>query len=457
MSVAVGVTDAEGAPLLAAYSSTFTTRDGAWKTIDAAAGSFTRVSDALPSSATGNALLAWGLDSGDGCPATAGWFRLAAPVGKAMAFDSSDSDCNEMTAGGNAAGIGAVGWLIPDSSAGALAQRFRGGAWLAKNAYLSKDIFLTMPRVAVSPTGMVTFLAHDAGGGTTAWRTDTSGNWVATGDSLSSDEATSAASIAFDSAGNGMAVWAATTSAKLTEMLYSKYTIASAKWSKASVIPDSVAKAHVATDHAPSLFMTSDGAAMVVWAQTSFDDLGDHILASLYSPLSGWAADAVGLTAYGWVAADGAPAAGFDGHAFVAAWIARPTETDESVCGAANCTYVARYDLKGGAWGSAAALQTKTDDQAAAKMPRLGHDGRGNGMLVWAKASGVGASTLVYQRYVAGKWSAITSVPGGTVADKNFGTTALPFSMNDSGMAALAWGNYEASGLISTIRFASFY
>src|SRR5882724_3865153 len=69
VSVAVAVTDADGAALVSPYSATFTTRDGAWTAIDAVKGSLAALSDSLPISADGNALLAWTLFAGGAdCP-----------------------------------------------------------------------------------------------------------------------------------------------------------------------------------------------------------------------------------------------------------------------------------------------------------------------------------------------------------------------------------------------------
>jgi Bacterial Ig-like domain len=459
VSVTTGVTDAAGAASLSPYSSTFATRDGAWKTIDAVTGSLDNLSDSLPISATGNTLLAWTVLAGAGCPASAAWFRHGAPNGATQAFDPNQTDCSAVTAGGNAAGVGAVAWLVPDLTGGDLVQQFRGGAWQAKNTSVSSDSTYGMYRVGVSATGMVTLIGQTGAGGTTAWHTDVSGKWAAKADTLSSDKAFSRASIAFDASGNGLAVWLAETATHQTEILSSRYTTASGKWSAASAIPDSTAASlnSYALDHAPSIAMTPDGDAMAVWIQGA-SDVGDHVNTSIFSRVSGWAADAFAIAPYLTGTGSDAPGVTYDGQAFVLAWVARPMDEKPGVCGDVVCTYTDRYDLKSAKWGSAAAQQTVETDAAMPRMPGLVSDGRGHLMLVWETKGKVSDTyAQVYQRFVGGKWSAIAVVPDGIVESVDLSTQPPALSMNASGMAALSWGNRASNNLVTTIRLASFY
>jgi Bacterial Ig-like domain len=455
VSVASTVADVDGVAMLAPFTSTFTTRDGAWKTIDAVADDVTAFANALPISEAGNVLLAWHGSVGAKCPASAQLFRFAAGVGTAKAFDANDTVCSDVAAAGNAAGVGAVLWRVPGASAGELAQQLRKGAWQATNAVVSNASPWGLPALAVSPTGMVTAIVHKTGGGSTAFRTDAAGKWVATGDNLSADVATSPASIAFDASGNGLAVWAALTVGNLPEMLYSRYLTASGKWGPASVVPDQAAK-YALSDYAPTLAMTPDGDAMAVWMQVQ-TDVGTQVNTSLFSRISGWQSSPYSLQSY-LAGFDEAPGLAYDGEAFTAAWVDKPFDAGVDLCGKNNCTWFARYDLQRATWGVSDVQQKGAADVAAPKMPRLVSDGRGNSLLVWAKPAATANNfTLVYQRYTNGKWGAITPLPGGSVADKAFAQHPLPLSMNASGMAALAWGNYDSSGLIPGIRLASFF
>jgi len=153
-----------------------------------------------------------------------------------------------------------------------------------------------------------------------------------------------------------------------------------------------------------------------------------------------------------------APAIAFDGQGFVVAWVGQ-WENTSAICLNAYCTYTSRYDLELAKWGAIDTRQTAAADIAAAKMPLLASDRRGNLMLVWAKPVSSDTFTLAYQRRMGGKWSAIAAIPGGTIAGKNFltGGVRSPLSMNASGVAAISWGNYDSAGLITTIRLASFH
>jgi hypothetical protein len=457
ISVSTAVTDVDGAALLSPFESTFTTRDGAWTTaVNGATGSLTDLSDTLPISATGNTLLAWGVVTGAGCPATAAWFRHGTPNGAAKPFDTTDKDCQGVTAGGNAAGVAAVAWSVPNLAAGVLANQFRSGVWQAKNAIVSSSTNYGMFRAAVSPTGIVTVIGQNAAGGSTAWRTDAAGKWADQFDALSPDKALSPASVAFNAKGDGMAVWSAQNSGGVAEILFSQFENAKGTWGTAAVIPDGYPAANAGTvDHAPGIAFSDDGDAVAVWIQ-SLGEPGEQINTSVYSHVTNkWAAVTKPLMLHLSDTSDDAPSVAYDGQAFVTAWVGKPINAAAGLCGTEICTFTDRYDVKAAKWGTVATQQVQSPDLAAAKTPRLASDGRGNVMLVWAQPSAVNVYTLVYQRYQAGKWSDIAVLPGGSVTDPNF-AHPLALSMNASGMAAVSWGNYN-NGIAYAFRVTNFY
>ena len=450
VSVTTDVTDDDGAHLLEAFSSKFSIRDGVWHTaIDAVNDLPGSLSDALPMRASGEVLLAWAGSNGVYCPATARWFLRGVavpPMAKAFACSATSNDANGVSSGANDAGIGAVVWNVPDSQNGNYVGQFRGGQWQATAPIVSKDYNASRFRLAVAPTGVVTLFESSIG--TTAWRSDADGAWPANGDPVSTLEAEGSPSVAFDSKGDGLAVWAAKDqSTGFERIVASHYTTTSGKWAPAIDLPGSVAtfKSADVQRGAPAVAFTPDGDALVLWVKATI------LMASHFSKQS-WSdpetvSGALTVNSLQWP-----PGLAFDGKDFVAAWTAKDVK---------QYTYTARYDLKAG-WSTYEQRQAAAaDGTSMVRMPRLASEGRGDLMLVWAMGTAPNF-TLKYQRYAAGAWSTIQNLPGGSVTNNSFEFEDLtPLSANASGLAAIAWANRATTGtntgLITTIRLASFH
>jgi|GEM_PF-1867082 len=451
VSVTTEVTDEEGAPLLSEYTSEFSTRDGAWTTIDAAKGSFYALSDGLPISSKGDVLVAWAGSNGLNCPITARWF----PKGGAATtnvFDlSPPSDCDYLSSSGNGVDIASVVWKIPGSEHGTYVEEYRDGAWQETPSLVSKDTNDHDLRVAVAPTGATTLFQH----GTTwsqMWTTNPAGDWPARGDLVSETGALGPASVAYDADGNALALWHAREKplSGNERIVVSRFDKATRKWSSASDLRGSVAADPLTTGYlrgSPVVAMDDKGGAMALWVDAS---ASGKLMASRYSKATGWdapesisGAPAVNLTTE-------APALVFDGEGFAAAWTAQE--------GIEYYTFTARHDAAQG-WSAPVRQQvTVAGEKSALKMPRLVSDHRGNSLLVFATAA-ASSYSLAYQRYGRGAWETLKSVPGGMIANKNFessGSAVLALSINDSGMAALSWGNYDDDNRISVIRLSTF-
>lgn len=455
--VTTGVEDAAGASLLSEYTSEFSTRDGTWKTVDAATGSFYGLSNGLPISSQGDVLIAWAGSTKNNsplnCPITAQWFRKGVATPTKAVFDVAPmSDCDYLSSAGNAAGVASIVWKIPGSAGGTYVGQYRDGAWQPNLSPVSKDTNNHDLRVAVAPNGVVTWFEHGTDGSKT-WMTDAAGTWPTTGNVVSTTGADGAMSVAYDADGNGLALWRAT--AKIgsgnERIVASRLDAATRKWSMASDLPGSVAASPPTISNLrgiPVVAVDDEGDAMALWVDASATG---KLMASRYSQAGGWDAPEsisgvpiVKLTSE-------APALVFDGEAFMAAWVAEE--------GGKYYTFTARQDAAKG-WGAPVRQQmTAADGTSAHKMPRLVSDRRGNSLLVFAKGAAP-TYTLAYRRYARGGWEVLKWVPEGTVANKFFednGSAVLALSMNDSGLAALSWGNYDDDQRISVIRLASFF
>jgi hypothetical protein len=449
VNVGVGVKDKDGTPLLEKASSAFTIRDGAWTTIDAVKDRISTLAPSMPMAADGSSLLAWSGTVGSNCPVSARWFASGAPTAPAKSFPvGTQADCNGVTAGGNASGVAAVVWNEPDSAYGSDVVQYRDGAWQATPTLVSKDPNSYHFTVAASPSGVLTFFEQSIE--SKAWTTNDAGHWPTSGDVLGTYQSQSRTSVAFDSKGNGLAVFSAQNGdTKLERIVSSRFSVNQQKWATAVDLPGSVAATSSVDVQrgVPVVALDNKGDGLALWVNASS---GSKLFASRFEQTSGWQAPEPVSGALIVETLHEPPALVFDGEAYVAAWTAQE--------GGMRYTYTARYGLTTG-WESYQKQQTAAGDGTSARrMPRLTSDGRGNLMLVYAKGASP-AYSLMYQRFSNGTWGTITLLPGGAITDPNFDSgDVLPMSGNGSGRSALAWaGAFDASNHISVIRLASFY
>jgi hypothetical protein len=250
--------------------------------------------------------------------------------------------------------------------------------------------------------------------------------------------------VAFDSNGNGLALWRAIDDYGLPQIFASRLTQPAGTWSAATTLPPTVGAPGDTQLGIPAVAFDATGRAIAIW----FDKKSSVIRASRYQPASGWDTPLAISGAETVTILDEAPALVFDGSDFVAAW------TAES--GGKLYTYTARYAASSG-WDVPQRRQTvAADGFSASHMPRVGSDGRGNLLLVWAKGTAPNFS-LVYQRFTGGMWRGIQEIDGAGIKSPTFESSqALPFAVNPNGLGVVAWGNYDATTL-TAVRLASFF
>lgn len=456
VSAGTAIRDEAGAELLEEFSSTFTIRDGEWKTITAVDGPLVRISHVLPMTNTGEAWLAWGGKGITRCPASIQPFRAGKEAAGLKSFGFlQDQECHDLVAAGNADGVLALAWTEHDNQGGSYTQQRRAGSWAATNERIAQEGQAPRPDLSpldllVAPNGTVTFFAHSHEG-SKAWRADANGDWQSPGDPLSEHWATEAhASSAIDGDGNGLAVWRAKDEKGdgRERILASRYT-AGARWAEAVDLPGSVTAGSATSVQrgTPALAFDGSGNALALWV----DGNSTQLMASFFSSEGDWleaetVSDDLSVSLL-W----SPPALVFDGTDWVAAWTAVNAQ-DRWL------TYTARYKATTG-WSDPEPQQGIDDELAAKRMPRLVADRRGNLMLVWAIGTEPDLKQ-VYQRYTHGSWGAITELPSGDIHFQSFEAdypVNLPISITDNGLIALAWGQRGEDGLLTEARLASFY
>lgn len=227
----------------------------------------------------------------------------------------------------------------------------------------------------------------------------------------------------------------------------SRYEIAGKKWLPAQALPGG--KSYLEPS-GPGLALDDSGDGFVVWEEQ--DDDINHLKAMSFSKAGGFGATPAnieGTESRGGFAGDIQLV--FDGQTFVAAWTAKAQlESPEAApCGTSLCVYSARLDRATSRW-KINPHSTAADLRSAGSAPSLATDRNGALMLVWHATGGGSTGSVVYQRYLDGRWATPQPLPSG----ENGGPTSI--GMNASGMVAVAWGVVDSNRKIKTLRLASF-
>lgn len=454
VTITTAVTDAEGAPLLDEHASTFTTRDGAWSTVDAASGHIYIFPEVLPIAGNGDVLVSWVPQSTPGvyCPVSARWFNRGEGLGSTT-FTQQEGivECREIASGANAQGVAAVAWT--ERFEQQYVQQYRAGEWPATvgpavSSYSNANGGSTSSyAVGVAPSGAVSFLQHRSPSGTYVRRTNANGSWVGAWVDIAEDHAgRSVPRIAFDGEGNGFAAWRAETagSAGVDEALVARYTAADG-WEQAIPLPGSVADSENLNQErgAPAIAVDDAGGAMALWLREDVGTGTGSMVSSRFTAAGGWEAPVVVSGTLALANMPEAPGLVFDGERYMGAFTA-----------ADGIVYSAAYEIEAGNWTS---YEPRSGDGALKRMPGLGVDAHGNLLLTWLQSGAQPPGALFFARYDAraGEWSDAQAIAGGTVKGSSGMPTAPAVAAN--GQAALMWVDQDTQGQPAKIRLASFY
>lgn len=455
VSVSTAVTDTEGAPLLESFTSSLAVRDGAWTVTPVVAEPIAFLSDSLPVTAAGDALLSWvTLTSAEHvCPTKAQWFRAGESLGMATSLTSEGAkSCSLPHASVGGSGDGLVLWHeLFGASWGAMAARFEAGTWSPKTPVSGTKV----PGSAVSAVGSDAVSHHleanPAEPAVYAFVTDTSGTWSSAPFTLSEESATQP-QLAVSKGGRAVAAWSAVDSATSRQkIVFASYAPDKHAWGKGAPVPGSQA-AGTGVGFArsrPAVALSDQGDAMVLWVAEQ------KVMASRLSAGSAQWSEPVSLSGNLLVLSTGlAPALVFDGKTFIAAWT--------TVAGNTRDVNVARYDVSSESWGAYQTLGDKSS-AIAQRMPQLGSDAHQNLFLVWPtalKGTSISAFRINAQRFVAsvGTWGPPEDVARETDPGLMEGGSPLPFGMNRGGVAAFASGTADTvNGGYSDLKVATFH
>lgn len=424
VSVSTAVTDRGGAALGQAFSSSFTTRDGAWDVTDTPfvgdPNNWGLYSEAfLAVDGRGNALVVWPeYDANTGQYAFWGrWHRATTGWQDGVQLSTGEINGFSPRAGvaANESGDAVVVWSEYDSMTSqyqVMARRFTGGAWSAAPEPIQGDLMITQgiytgPQVKMSGDRIVVWWVYTYQSGSYYYdylysqSTTVDGGWDPSPQyvgSTSSTENINAGTLALDSAGNGMLVYTLNSAAGYS-LYFAKHVGATQAWEQAAPIPN----ATNVTYDAPAVALDEAGAAMVAWRNGG---TGNDLTASRYTKAKGFAMPAT-LDEL-----DTAPQLSYsnpiatDGTNFFISWV--------QTVGSTGNVYGARYDTAGGAWSAATLLSD--GDTGVNYASSTVADPHGNGMAIWLQGDAVYTNNMYDYSAVEFKYARFSAAEGDWLA-----------------------------------------
>jgi hypothetical protein len=437
--LADSISAVEGWSMEDEYSWIFRVREGVWHETDLSAGKITAISPNVGLDAMGTVFISWIVRSQSGyCPTTARRLPLLGTPDPAVPLTALTTDCRTPRTSAVGNGLAAVAW---EEDTGTRVAQFRDGTW--QNAELLTEPYSTgFTDVAILPSGAVHLVSRSPSG-MVARHAAANGEWSTETKLLTADRPRSTPALAFDGAGNGLAVWRSRDVNSYEMIMTSSYSAAGG-WSDATKLTGSVAPEKTETHYrgAPDLAINELGEAVSIWVRGS--DLGAELYANHF--VDGQWQEPVALSSErGGFTFQEAPALAAVGEDFVAAW-------NQAVAGVNN-TYTARFDAETRQWSPPELRSAGIN--GLNRMPRLGADEHRNLLLMWPRPTAAPHTfEYVQARYVhaTATWQQpvvaiptqivdkLIDLPAPNYAVPNY-EVSLPFAMNVSGIAAVAWAS----------------
>ena len=412
VNVSTAAKDTSGTALGAAFSSTFTVRDGVW----------TKAETALPTPAGGGAfdyISVPSIATDGGKRAVYAWAQYSGTTGTTLdvyesvynelkgwttptKVNTNASGCSRPVVSMNSSGSFVVGWYEYDATNSYTIQARRNiaGVWDATSTRMDTATTpVPTPQeisVAITEKGDAHVLwssyTYDSmtlsdSYGAYARHADPTGKWDAplfyltfptVGSGLSTP------SVSFDAAGNGFAAYTlATGTPAKTNLVMMRYLSGTNKWGVSSV-------GAAAGDYPayPATVATNPaGDATATWVQYTSATTTYDLYASHYS--KAWSAPVLISTAKTFFSSNAKTVAPivWTGSSFIAAW--------SQSGGSSQNAWVSEYKT---AWGAPAIV---SDGNHSTSVPALASDGRGNAILLWTQNSDAATKAPVYPTDVA--------------------------------------------------------
>lgn len=449
VKVASSVTDLDGATMLDDFSSGFWVRDGAWTmAVPLDTAKPYRAGRRVPIDAAGNVLTTF-VRQGS-YPDQRAFSRFYHPGIGLSTFVEHTSDVGPqsvtITAALNESGVGAVMWRQSGQYGyGTYSRTYHDRQW--SEIPYPRSFEGNCVATGVSPTDEV----HFCYGMLARYLTRCPLEGACTrGDLTPGETMEDIPPIAFDPAGNAVAVWRREGTAQATAqgpggVLAANYSAETQHWTEALAIQNAY-QAETSAGGEPNVAIAPDGTALATWVEQGPLDPESTVtvpprvlLASYFTPELGWA-DALPLSLDLGDIGYFAPGIAFDGTGFVVAWTALES-------GSAR-VYTRRFN--GDDW-EPSVRRDPAGSYPRKVMPQLASDASGDLVLSWLEGTNLAAEhRIAYRRCNAGAWSSTAYIEelvvNAQVEDWNQ-DPAVQLGIGPTGVAALLWEQRNGTSL----------
>jgi hypothetical protein len=300
------------------------------------------------------------------------------------------------------------------------------GSWDTPQLLESNDLASTLsPQIAVDSSGNAIAVWQQSDGNNESIYanryTASTFSW-GTAELIESDNTGQAveAQIAFDSAGNAIAVWRQSVGAN-SNIYSNRYTLATG-WGGAEL----VATGDAGDATRPQIAIDSNGNAIAVWRELSALGAKDSIYANRYTASTdSWGTEALLENSDDGHASDPQIAIDDDGNG-VAVWYQRDSANLRHI-------YTNRY-TPGAGWGTEERIESSDDGHS--QYPQIAIDGEGNVIAVWSQQIDINNVLLYANRYTAntGSWGT-----EGLIGNGNGNAFQARIAIDGDGNAMAVW------------------
>jgi len=400
--VTTDITDAEGTPMAADYSSSFTVRDGAWREellVENAQGAINRLLVSPVIDANGNALMIWGqAKSGQTVGSVFGrYFSPDQGFGKPFEIDTTDVACDDLSVGMNAAGQAIVAWTEKRGTGEEVwARRISAGTLdgpASRVAVAPVNVSGTVSAVSATDEAHVLWSFNDSATGGTkqnilANHAKPAEAWLSTPEILYNYvESLSTPAVAFDDDGNGFVFFAFDSdSSDPPGRLYARrYLVANGQWRSGTVIGGSD---RVRQYYAPDVVTDANGGARALFAASDENGVEDVKVVTFTKAGGFGAAQVIDVLD---ISPNSSPKISSNGSRFLAAWY-------QSV----SLTTNAYSSLSDGGAFAAPQLRSSGDFPVGYYGNAVtGLDRRGNGLVLFEQGNAASSVDIVFGRLSA--------------------------------------------------------
>lgn len=465
LGVGTGVTDTTGNHLAAAFSSSFSTRDGAWQTESSMASVYTKLDNTSANAAMdaqGNALVVWAEADGN---VYGRWYDSSQDTwGAITPLETRSGLAGNPRVAVAANGDAVVIFSVSTSPPELWARRYVNGAWEAAEQSLLKGDAATSfhysgARVHFQNGKIVAVWSREVGSGNTAYtyldaaQAGPTGAWkvikqIDYSYAGSNNHVGDILNLTIDATGNAMVAYDYASMSTTYYPTFIRYTAATDLWNPPAPVRETNAAALPENNHGsygPVLAQNAAGDAMMAWVTPVAGVL--NLVASRFTRTGGWEqpvsiekGDGNCFVMSGAVAAHGAD--------FTVVW--------KQMVGSTFNAYRVTYAGAAKAWGDATLLSTG-DTNNYFGSPNIVGDAHGNAMAAWSEGGDFEDSpSVTYSRYdaLAGTWSA----PGALTSLTDDGYSNPELIISSSGIIGAVLTNYNGpNGTWTGQRFNSFH